>query len=127
MANENVPPRIVEQRIRNRIIQYLEMISTYENDPPPFDLNEVLNQWNDWVNDECSVAEEEFPIPTYSLPERSALIVVNMAFNVLCKATPGIIEHEQKVLESHEWHDFVDASRHAMATLLIRGFFSESE
>jgi hypothetical protein len=49
--------RVVEQRVRNRIIEYLEVASSleaqqeYERDVPiayiPY---EVINQWDDWVH-----------------------------------------------------------------------------
>lgn len=57
MEAEQPSDRIVEQRIRNRVIEYFEMVSSfaaqqaYEEMGPPF-VNvpyEVINQWEDWI------------------------------------------------------------------------------
>lgn len=45
-------PRLVAQRIRNRIIEYLELASSFEaqqHAPIAHVPNEVINQWEDWV------------------------------------------------------------------------------
>lgn len=56
MADESVSPRIIEQRIRNRLIEYFELAGSnevqrkYQEDVPfvsvPY---EVIDQWDDWV------------------------------------------------------------------------------
>ena len=47
MSDTGVSRKVVEQRVRNRLIEWLEVLTSYEADPPPFDLNELLNQWDD--------------------------------------------------------------------------------
>jgi hypothetical protein len=49
--------RVVEQRVRNRIIEYLELASSfetqqgYERDVPIAHISyEVISQWEDWVH-----------------------------------------------------------------------------
>jgi hypothetical protein len=41
--------RLVEQRIRNRLFEYVEWVVEAERFPPEFLLNELLNQWEDFV------------------------------------------------------------------------------
>ena len=76
---EQPSDRIVEQRIRNRVIEYFEMVSSlaaqqaYEEKGPPF-VNvpyEIINQWEDWIpNDPRSDIK---PLSVFSPEEMAAL------------------------------------------------------
>ena len=50
-------PRVVEQRVRNRVIEYLELAASFQeqqeyerNAPIAHIPYEVINQWEDWVH-----------------------------------------------------------------------------
>lgn len=111
---------VVEQRVRNRIMEYLEIISEYSSSPPPWDLNETLNQWED-RNPEGT----HYPSPTYTERERVALMNVSKVWNLLCKATPQTISDENKIIETCEWKVFTQNSKVAFKILLERGRLSE--
>jgi hypothetical protein len=112
---------VVEQRIRNRLIDWLEMLVNYDPDPPPFDLNEVLNQLKDWHPPGFA-----HPASVYTTAEVESLSEVGMRWEVLCSVTPKMIVDESAVLERSEWTELVSASKSALAVLRHRGRLSEA-
>ena len=87
--SESEPSRLlVEQRVRNRLIEYLEMVCAYESDPPPWDLNETVNQWDDWTGGEKFLTEEHFPTPVYSREEAVSLVREHKSLSAFCDSTP---------------------------------------
>jgi hypothetical protein len=119
--NTTAPPaQVIEQRARNRLIEWLEMLVAYEADPPPFDLNEVLNQWEDWSPRNCA-----YPAPTYTPRETEKLSLVAIAWGDFCDATPGRISSEPSELLKPEWAKLVSAGLTALLELQLRGRLSE--
>lgn len=116
---------VVAQRVRNRVIEYLVSVVSYQSDSSAFDLNELLNQWSDWVPDQVTLSA--FPHPTYSAREAELLVAVGFEWNDLCEATPKTISDEVAVLELPEWREFCAAAQHALLELTVRGRLSESE
>lgn len=114
---------LVEQRVRNRIIEWLEMVVVYDVDPPPFDLNEVVNQWYDWNEDQASMSC--YPSPTYTEQEASSLALVASAMNSFCEATPKAIASETLACALPEWYRLVSAARQALKELQARGRLAE--
>lgn len=113
-------PLITEQRVRNRLIEWLEMLVAYETDPPPFDLNEVLSQWEDWNSPPPS-----YPAPTYTEGEAEKLSLVADAWEGFCSATPKTISNEREALGTSEWPILVLACRAALSVLHRRGRLPE--
>jgi len=105
--------------VRNRLIEYLEMIVDCERDPPPWDLNETLNQWEDW-----NPPGARFEVPPYTGREGQLLDDVALAWGRLCDATPEVIFD---LFRSPEWAAFTVAARHALSALNERGRLSEEE
>ena len=123
----NPSPEEVRHRIRNRLIQYLESLVRYEEEPPPWDLNEQLEQWQDWVPWQRPFSYEDLPDPIYSSYERSALLIVDSAWNALCDATPSPIHDDAAALRMAEWAAFHQAASHALRTMMVRGPFYDKE
>ena len=96
------------------------MLIAYEADPPPFDLNEVLNQWEDWNPPDCTYAA-----PTYTASEAQSLALVAAAWKAFCEATPSTICSETSELLKPEWAKLMSASRAALRELQLRGRLSE--
>ncbi len=115
--------RVIKQRIRNRLIEYLEMVVSYTTDPPPFDLNEVLNQWEDWVPFPAIIVD--FPAPTYTQSEAESLIAFAMAWDKLCSLILPTTTIETDVICKPEWLIFLGAANTALHTLAQRGRLSE--
>ncbi|MGR8933380.1 MAG: hypothetical protein ACU837_03210 [Gammaproteobacteria bacterium] len=123
MREENPSIRIVEQRIRNRLFEYLEMVVEFQDEHPPFDMNEALNQWEDWVM--RPVPADAWEPPTYTLQEAHCLRQVDAAWEALCDATPRTIVDERSVLETPEWSAFAAASAAGLHEMRKRGKLPE--
>jgi hypothetical protein len=123
MPSQIASPQLVEQRIRNRIIEWLEALVTYQVDPPPYDLNEVLNQWEDWSASIASI--ERYAQSVYTAEEGSCLVAVGDAWSEFCEATPTKIIHESKELSKPELAKLVAVSDKALGALRLRGKLSE--
>ena len=120
MSDTGVSRKVVEQRVRNRLIEWLEVLTSYEADPPPFDLNELINQWDDW-----SLRESSYAADVYSATEVEHLSLVAAALEAFCKATPPSISMEADELVKPEWTKLVLAGRSALGELHLRGRLSE--
>jgi len=127
MQEPSPPKQVVEQRIRNRLIEYLEMVVSYQTSPPFFGLNEALMQWEDWVHCQPMEVASCFPAPTYTDAEASHLLAVHGAWEKLCNCTPRIIIRDADVFPLPEWESFVSASAAALRVLQQRGKFSEDD
>jgi hypothetical protein len=100
------------------VIEWLEMLVDYESDPPPFGLNEALNQWEDW-----NPPGSTYPEPVYTSSEQQKLTLVTQAWEGLCEATPSNINSDQPEMQKPEWNRLVAASHAALVELLKRGKF----
>jgi hypothetical protein len=125
MEEHQPSPRIIQQRIRNRIFEYLEMVVEFESDHPPWDLNELVNQWEDWVRRPCSV--DTWPPPTYTCEEVAILMKMDSAWDSFCEATPGNIVDESAALRNPAWSNLVCAAAAALNELRKRGKLSEEQ
>jgi hypothetical protein len=118
-----ISERVIAQRTRNRILEYLEMVCGYPSGAPPWDLSETLNQWEDWVA--VPTTSDQFGAPTFTAQEATALCRVSTAWKLLCDATPSQLSEDSPWLRSPEWEGFVAASESALAALSTRGRLSE--
>lgn len=119
--NEADPsPRLVEQRTRNRLIEWLEVLVSYQSDPPGFDLNELLNQWEDWSPDSYV-----HPPAVYTQSEAEQLSLVANNWEAFCQATPKSISSEPGEFMKPEWAALVACAQAALAELMRRGRLSD--
>jgi hypothetical protein len=123
MGGDEVSQQVVEQRMRNRIIEYLDDVAEYENDPPWWDLNEMINQWEDYVVHPLDPAK--YTVPVYTDREAEALVAVDNAWLAFADATPDAISDEAAALRMREWRAFVSAAETAMKVFSERGRLSE--
>jgi hypothetical protein len=104
-------------------MEYLRSVVTYQSAPPPFDLNELVNQWEDWVDHPLAVSQ--LPIPPYNQKERTLLQVVDSSWEAFCATTPQTINVEALALSSAEWLTFVAAASSALQEMDKRGKLAE--
>ena len=119
-------PQLVEQRIRNRLIEYVEWVQEYEGaSEPRLGMNELLNQWEDFIT--RPVDESNFPAPVFTGNEVSALNLLDAAWEVLCSATPDHIAYnsDSDVFKLREWANFFDSAGDAVEVFHRRGKLSE--
>jgi len=103
------------------VIEYLQMLCTHDSDPPPWDLNETLNQWEDWTS-----SDDQFPVPPYTERERRLLGDVHIAWERFCNVTPQKIVDQEAAILRPEWKALMRAAEIALGELMRRGFQSES-
>ena len=122
--NENTPSkRLVEQRIRNRLIEYLELVTAENNVLESIGLNEIINQWFDWNPDDLTI--DNYSAPPYSQAETLELIKVGKSIEALVAATPNDIANFAHTVKVPEWLNFVSKSKAALDELIKRGKLSE--
>jgi hypothetical protein len=117
MIKDEPSQLIINQRIRNRLIEYLEMIVDYQIAPPPFDTNELLNQWEDWVVMPCSTLS--FQPPVFTLDEANLLVNVGSAWEIICNLA------DTNVTKTSDWIRFENFATIALQKLNLRGKLSE--
>jgi hypothetical protein len=122
MGNANPSPTLVPQRIRNRFIEFLETVLEYEQ-KPPFDLNELINIWDDWTR--RPLVRESMPEPVFSTAEQDELLNVDQAVEQFSATTPQTITDHASALNTPEWKNLVATSRRALEVMARRGRLSE--
>lgn len=122
--------RLIEQRIRNRIIEYLELASSfedqrrYEHDAPvahvPY---EVINQWGDQVWKHPS--ENPYRLDIYDAAEVEALVLYQEVLEAVARAVPDDYPGLTDVQAMPEWRLLRDTAQHTFGVLMRRGKFPE--
>jgi hypothetical protein len=126
---EEVPPQVIQQRIRNRIIEYLALAAsfdqqrTYQAAVPAISVpNEVLNQWEDWASDE---GRDGFDAPVFTADELAAVASFAVTWTKIVKATPLCLPSLAETQALPEWEQLRDAAEAAREVFARRGRLSE--
>ena len=123
MSTDKASPQLIQQRLRNRLIEWLELVVASEKAAPAYGLDELLNDWEPWNSELNSTTN--FPPPTYNEAEVSTLLDVDKAWGQFCDVTPNSIRDEFEVMQLPEWVGFISATRYALSVFRIRGKLSE--
>ena len=117
--------RILEQRIRNRVTEYLELAGSFEQQieyawtvPAAYVPHEVLNQWEDWVPTDPA---DGSVTPVYSTLEVAALTSFHRAW---LAASEALADDAPSLAEVHAlpaWLALRDEARAARAVFGSRG------
>ena len=122
--------KIVSQRIRNRIIEYLGLASSFErqreyeaNVPIANVASEVICQWEDWVDEGRF---EWYGSPVFSRAEVEAMKKFHATWDLVADCVDGRprLEEVQKV---SEWARLRDAAAEALSVFSMRGKLPEDE
>lgn len=121
----------MEQRVRNRIIEYLDLAASYEKQAdyvaaaPPF-VNvpyEVINQWQDWVP--LDPRTDPNPMNVLSADEIRAMCHFHATWEVVADAVPNDHPSLSTVQELREWDLLRRAATRARAVFAMRGVMPE--
>lgn len=122
--------RLIEQRVRNHIIDYLELASSfedqrqYEQDAPMVHVPyEVINQWDDWVW--IAPSENPYNLDIYDADEVEALVRYHEVLEAVSDAVPDDHPALSKVQSMPEWRLLRDAAEQTLGILMRRGKFPE--
>lgn len=127
MKQNKLSAHIVEQRVRNRIIELLSSIVSFGEASGNNDLNEILNQWEDWVGTDHPIDRTGFTEPVYTSAEYDALLAVDIAWQQLCDVTQQTITHADGITHLPEWGSYVAAASIAASVLGQRGRMPEEQ
>jgi hypothetical protein len=122
--------RVVEQRVRNRVIEYLELAASFEeqreyerNVPIAYVPYEVINQWEDWVykdpRDDTNVLD------VYDKAEVEAMGHFHAVWDDVASAVPNNYPPLSEVQALSEWGQLRDAAASALSVFMRRGEMSE--
>ena len=122
--------RVVEQRVRNRIIEYLELASSfeaqqqYDRDVPiahvPY---ELINQWEDWVHKDPR--EDRDLSDVYDGAEVEAMCQFHAAWEDAASAVANNYPPLSEAQALTEWDRLREAARSALSVFMRRGKMSE--
>lgn len=132
MDSEAEPsPRLVEQRIRNRIIEYLELASSFEAQieyqsvaPIASVPHEVIEQWADWKPVDQSRWPGRLTDP-YSGDEIAAMQAFHAEWEWAIKHTPNPLPELSETQQLPEWQRLREAAETALQPFLERGRMPE--
>jgi hypothetical protein len=125
---EKLSTQLLMQRVRNRIIEYLELASSFESqleyqEKAPIHVpNEVINQWEDWVQPKLNI---EFIEPVFSRSEQNAIAAFNHVWELVASETPDPLPNLKILFMSTEWQLLRSAAADALAVFAVRGRLSE--
>jgi anaerobic glycerol-3-phosphate dehydrogenase len=131
MADDAPSRRVVEQRVRNRIIEYLDLAASYAKQAdyaaaaPPF-VNvpsEVINQWQDWVP--LDPRTDPNPMHVLSAHEIRTMCDFHATWEVVADAVPNDHAPLSTVQELPEWDLLRRAATQARAVFAVRGAMPE--
>ena len=123
MDENPIHRQLVLQRVRNRILEHLETIVEHHRKGTRFDLSELLNQWEDWV--QRPVQPDTWIPPTYTEEEACCLARVDRAWESFCSARSRWIDDEWAAMNSPEWSALAAGASEALTVMQERGRLPE--
>ena len=126
--NENPSRLLVLQRVRNRIIEYLELAAsyerqrTYQRNVPVNVVNEVINMWEDQVQPNW---RDWLTAPVFSPAEQDAISYFCEVWTRVAEAIPDRWPELEKTIGTRDWEDLRHAAEQTVAVFADRGRFPE--
>ncbi len=121
--------RVLLQRVRNRIIEYLDVASSfaeqraYQAQVPQLHVpNEVISQWEDWVSEAW---EMELVEPVFSYEERLAIAQFYSIWKTVTEHTPDPLPDLEVMLTLPVWEQLRDGADALLIAFGKRGKLSE--
>jgi hypothetical protein len=120
----------MEQRVRNRVIEYLELASSFEEQqeherafPIAHIPYEVINQWEDWVH--MDPREDLNRSDVYDSAEVQAMGQFHATWDDVASAIPDDYPPVSEVQVLPEWGRLRDAAESALSVFMRRGKMPE--
>jgi hypothetical protein len=122
--------RVVEQRVRNRVIEYLEIAASFEIQldyqravPAVSVPGEVINQWEDWVHVDPRTDAQLSAV--YSQDEARALGSFHATWSRVADGTPNPLPSIAETQQLPEWDELRQAAISTLAVFERRGKMPE--
>ena len=123
---ESITKESLNKRIRNRIIEYLEWVSSenevllYQIKVPHVNIsNEIFNQWDDWIT-ESIFSESNYPESIYTEEERNAMKSFHQTWEVTVEKVPLYILTDN-FIKTKEYHQISAAAATTLSVFMKRG------
>jgi hypothetical protein len=112
---------LLKQRIRNRIIEVIEIIASYEA-WEEFGGDEVINMWDDWVDDNRIGHYIE---PVFTKQEQECMAELQNRVNQVVDHAPQFLPSISELKGNAYWSSLVLSASKALAIFNQRGRMSE--
>jgi hypothetical protein len=119
---------IVLRRVRNRIIEYLELASSfdsqreYQSRTPVHVPDEIINQWEDWVQ---QPRDAVFESSVFSPDEQEAIAQFHQVWDAVATTTPKPLPNLEALFATADWRRLRDAALAGLRVFLVRGKLPE--
>jgi len=118
------------RRVRNRIIEYLELASSFEaqrqlqaSAQGMSAADEVLNQWEDWVTPDW---KQHFTEPVFSAEERNGIAQFARVWREIADGAPHPLPRLEALFAAPNWQALQRAAAALLAVFLLRGRSDEN-
>ncbi len=125
------PREVVDTRIRNQIMEYLQLVSSAAQQKDyqrrVSDVNvptELICSWEDWMPVEEGA--QDFAPPVYSAEEWEAIEKYGRTWDVVAAATPEEMPSLEEFIGTLEWGRLKQAAEDALSVFQRRGVFEET-
>jgi hypothetical protein len=119
---EQPSPRLVEQRIRNRAIESIEVLSEGDEGVRSVGVGEYVNQFFDIIDDDISWGWREWS--TFTPEEVDLLDKVHGLLKEACRQTPQVLTDDDFIASC--WPTLIQpTARRALNLMTTRGRFRE--
>ena len=132
MVDDMVSKQLIFQRVRNRIIEYLEVASSFDEQRKyqkavPFVSvpSEMINQFEDSVPNKGVL--DDFELPVYSTVEQAALRQFYKTWGDVAQNTPNPLPPLEETLKLTKWKELREAAEETLVVFLDRGKLSEDK
>jgi len=131
MTKSTISNIILEQRVRNNIIEYFELYSNekklikFQNDVPIAVVpNELISSWHDdfWLS---AYDKGSYSFPVFSEEERKTLLVYNNLIDEIYGEIPNDICDINDVFKLPFWSKLKREAEIALSIFMKRGLFSD--
>jgi hypothetical protein len=117
-----VSQELLNQRLRNRIMELLEVYSSEEG-WAYLGPDEVINQWGDLVDDSRI---GKYVKPAFSHEEQEALHKFNELWKEYCRSTPRVMPAVEVLKKTSKWQSLREQAASTLALFSERGRFEEN-
>ncbi|MDH5409142.1 MAG: hypothetical protein OEY00_11085 [Gammaproteobacteria bacterium] len=121
MNSEEISKKILYQRIRNRIIEVLE-ITADPSQHEKFGGDEIICMWEDWVDDQKL---PEYVEPVFSQEEQTAISEYHKIWNEVADNTPHLMPSVNELVKNAYWQKLIKQAEKALTVFSIKGRYSE--
>ena len=119
--NSNPSEQLILQRVRNRIIEYFDLVSDAEA-REQFGANYIINDWESWQDSEL---ESVYPDPIFTVAERNAMAAFDLTWQLAVRVTSGDMPSISSLRTTSYWQELTASASSAFSLFMQRGKLPE--